>query len=86
MVAFPALLVSGVVVEKLPPAPLSVKVTTVLGTPLPYWSLTETISDFGSLVPWVPLCLFPPVMAKLAGAAASESRERCLEWRFQKKR
>ena len=68
VVAVPSELVVTVAAEKVPPAPLSEKVTLTPGTARPWESVTFTTRGSGSGVFGAAVWLFPAVMVRCAGA------------------
>ena len=64
--------VTGVLVENVPPAPLSEKVTVNPETGLLYWSVTNTTSWLGSNVLGFADWLLPETMEFLEAAAGTD--------------
>lgn len=65
-------MVTGVVVEKVPPAPLSVKVTVTPEIPLPYLSASSTISFLANIVLGCADWLFPCTMVSAVAGPGTD--------------
>lgn len=65
-------MVTGVVVENVPPPPLSVKVTVAPEIGLPYWSFNETTRFLVNFVFGLADWLLPETMAKLVAGPATD--------------
>jgi hypothetical protein len=71
-VACPATVVTAVVLENVPPAPLSVKFTVMPEMGLPYSSFNETTRLFCNLVLGFADWLFPETIAKVVGGPTTD--------------